>query len=365
MKLARRLVPRFRGLAVVVGLLVLPCVALADSVDPSSVTATVDQGETLSIQKTVTVSAVDAQVDVFFLFDTTATMDLASATAGANDIITGISGLGDLAYGVGSYQDFPVVPYGNPPGDPDAPADSPFTLVQDFSSNAGSTTTAIDGLTLGYGLDAPESQLYALDQVSTTASWREDAVHVVVWFGDAPGHDGVLEPGYPSDVGLGDVIVSLGTESIVVQAFDMGALDATGQATAITGATGGDLLLGVDTSNVDQVIAAINDAIDQLLSYTTVELEVVGDTDNTDIVVTPLQYAGDFDRTVDRTFDFQVDVTGTSIGSDSFDVYALVDGQRVAVETDFVEVVPEPKAAMLFGIGSLLVAGSLRRRALA
>ena len=49
------------------------------------------------------------------------------------------------------------------------------------------------GWSTGDGGDAPEGQLYALQQLTdaTKAGWRSDSSRILVWFGDNPGHDPV------------------------------------------------------------------------------------------------------------------------------------------------------------------------------
>jgi hypothetical protein len=345
----------------------LPGIASADSVDPASVDARISRTGTVVVQKTVTVSMhppPNAPVDVFFLFDTTGSMDpfLEAAKLGSADILAGVAGLGDLAYGVGAYEDFPISPFGGP-------ADLPFDLVQDFTGSQADTIAAIASLSTGFGGDIPESQLHALNQVATTTSWRENSTRIVVWFGDAPGHDPALEPGYPLPTTLNDAIDALVAENIVVQGIDVSApppgLDATGQATAITDATGGSLFSGLDPGDIDAVSQLVIDAITEVvLTYHTVELQLVGDTNFTDVTISPAAINGDFDRADgDQDFVFSVEITGKgAIGIDEFEIHALVDGVPVAVETDRVEVVPEPGALALFGVGSLLVSGAVRRR---
>ncbi|MDJ0850256.1 MAG: PEP-CTERM sorting domain-containing protein [Myxococcota bacterium] len=356
--------PAASGLLVL--LLALPGLASADSIDPDSVEAKIVRGETISIHKTVTVSMdppSTAPVDVFFLFDTTGSMDpfLNATKAASATILAGTAGLGDLAYGVGSYEDFPLAPFGGI-------TDLPYQQVQDLSSSVPGTIASIASLDTGFGDDRPESQLHALTKVATTTSWRADSTRVVVWFGDAPGHDGTLEAGYPLPEGLGDTIQALQAENITVQAIDVGApppgLDETGQATAITDATGGMLFDGIDPMDPDALAAMVIEAIsDVVLTYQTVELEVVGDTDNTTVEILPHEYEGDFDRRDgDREFDFVVDITGHSLGVDEFEIRALVDGVPIAVETDRIEVIPEPSAVAFFGLGSLLVSAAVRRR---
>src|SRR5439155_13818084 len=108
----------------------------------------------------------------------------------------------------------------------------------------------------GSGCDAPEAQLYALDELATdpAISWRSDSSKIVVWFGDAPGHD-------PSNgISLSQAITDLNAAGIRVIAIDLHntaehtSLDDSGQATAITAATKGVL---EDTSDPSAVATAI------------------------------------------------------------------------------------------------------------
>jgi len=77
------------------------------------------------------------------------------------------------------------------------------------------------------------------------ASFRNPS-RIVAWFGDAPGHDPSV--GHTE----ADATASLLGDEVRVLAVSVGAnqLDATGQATRITQATGGALLTGVSTSQV-------------------------------------------------------------------------------------------------------------------
>ena len=90
--------------------LLIPVNALADTVVPSNYATSLNGGKSVTITKTVTISAgspTTAKVDVFFLADTTGSMGgtLANVQAGAAAIMSGTAGLGDVAYGVGEYKD--------------------------------------------------------------------------------------------------------------------------------------------------------------------------------------------------------------------------------------------------------------------
>ncbi len=335
-------------------LLLFAVPAMADSISPASYSATLGIGDSVTIRKTVTVDdapPVDALVDVFFLADTTGSMGsvLSSVAASAGSILTSASSLGDVAFGVGEYKD-----------SYDAYA---YRLNQDITKDLGLVQDGIDLWTAGGGDDWPEAQLFALKEVAEGTSWRTDSARVVVWFGDAPGHD----PDAVAGVTEAAAIAALQAEGISVEAIATdtyysateGGLDSTGQATRIAAATGGHVYPGIDDTSV---VAAINDAITAAFStYTTVGLDVLAPVGVT-VGYVPAGHVGAFDRSVVRTFDFDVTFTGDLIGDYSFPIYATVDGGRVALEKDRIKVVPVP-AAFLLGMLGLSVAGArLRKR---
>ena len=91
-------------------LLLFPVNALADTVAPSTYTTTLTLGQSVTINKIVTINAgtpTSAKVDVFFLADTTGSMGSAiqSVKDGAAAIMASTSALGDVAYAVGEYKD--------------------------------------------------------------------------------------------------------------------------------------------------------------------------------------------------------------------------------------------------------------------
>jgi len=348
-------------LGLICSFLVLPVAALADSIDPADFSATLDVGESVTITKTVTIDDAPptaALVDVFFLFDTTGSMNpaIAAAKASASDVLAGLSVYGNFNYGVGVYEDFPVNPYGATASDPLGP-DTPYDQLLGITGDVGAVDTTIGAIATGNGMDGPESQLHALTEVASTTSWREDTTRIVLWFGDAPGHEGD-EPGYPGDDTTATTIAALNDNNVTVVGlsytsggYPLG-IDATGQATAITDATGGDLLAG--TTDPAALVALILAAVEDVFAeYNEVTLQVMGDASGVDVAIAPTDYTGDFDRSEERTFDFEVTFTGVTPGEYSFEIDALVDGGVVATEEDTITVagVPEPTTLLLLGTG--------------
>lgn len=339
--------------------------AWADSISPSVVVGTLDVGESMTVKKTVTITkeATGSKVDVFFLADTTGSMGgyLAAVKNSASSILSGTTGLGDVAWGVGDYRDVPRSPWGEP-------SDYTYNLQQPITTVASAAQTAIGTWTAGGGNDWPESQLIALREVAgAPTGWRAGSERIVVWFGDAPGHEPSDTAGYPGP-SRAQTITALQAAGCQVLALNVGfgELDLTGQATAITAATGGTLYNGI---NVDTIVDKIEEAINTAVStYTKVDLEPSGVPAGVTVAVSPAAgYTGTYDRSIERTFAFDVTITGVTPGSYDFDVWARVDGGRVALERDSISVeggdddVPDAGSSMLL-LGLAAIGLGMARR---
>lgn len=366
-------------LGVTAGLALMATGALADSISPETFEATLDIGESITIKKTVTVDAgtpTTSRADVFFLVDTSGSMGgtVSAAQAFSEQIVAATAGFGDIGWGVGSYEDVPVSPWGSA-----ASGDLPWRLNQAITTNTSFVQDGLDDLQVRFGGDGPESNLIALSQAATEAGWRAGAQKFIIWFGDARGHDPDTSPtasaagpdGLGGTVAFGDLypgptlsqtIDTLTGEMITVIGLNSGSLDATGQATAITDATGG-LLSSISGAPGGTIVDLILDSLTTAFAtYSTVSLSPQGVPAGVGVEVSD-PIIGAFDREETRVFDFEVTFTGLAAGTFDFTIDALVDGGVVATEYDRIHVAPIPLPAagwlLLGGIGAL---GAMSRR---
>jgi Calx-beta domain-containing protein/von Willebrand factor type A domain-containing protein len=212
--------------------------AAPPGVDPATVDLTLAAGQSTTITKHVTTSAVPPNPDLVLLADTTGSMGGAIANVRANaNAITGdvLAAQPTAQFGAAEYKDF---------------TDSvPFKVNQGITADTGAVQSGINQWAASGGGDTPEADLNALYELATGAvSFRPDGTRIIAWFGDAPSHD-------PSGGhSLADTIAALQAANIRVVAVNVGALDASGQASAIASATGGVLLNNVPANQVSQAI---------------------------------------------------------------------------------------------------------------
>ncbi len=241
------------------------------TIDPSVNDLVLSECAHLDERITVTVppTGIRPKADVYLLADTTGSMSsvLEAVKAGAAAIVGNPALAGfDVAYGVGNYRDFPV------PG----VNSYAFQHQQAPTSVLADVQAAIDVWTAAEGGDGPEGQLWALQQVATDPGigWRPDAKRIVVWFGDAPGHDPVCAA---ISGAAGDVTEATATAALLASPVTVVAVSTTtgypagldddpaatssdygactvggtpGQATRISAATGGTVTTGVDATTV-------------------------------------------------------------------------------------------------------------------
>lgn len=210
-------------------------------ITPPIVGETVPYGESINVDKQVTTPLIPLDPEICFLADTTGSMGPALDNIKNNSELimnTVVAIQPDVEFCVAQYRDVGDTPL--------------FSVDQDLTSNIGDAQTAIAALTAGGGGDDPEAQLYALHELATGAASFDGPNRIVVWFGDARGHD-------PSNgIDQATAIATLQAAGITVIAIPIetfaSGLDSTGQATAITDATGGILLPGASPDEVAQAI---------------------------------------------------------------------------------------------------------------
>jgi hypothetical protein len=210
-------------------------------VTPSDVTLNLDPGGSATIAKTVSTPAIPPKPDIAVLIDTTGSMGgvISNVQANASTILSNVaSAQPDAEFAVAEYRDVSA----------DA---TPFRVAQNLTANQADVTGALDSLVATGGGDYPEDGINGLFQVASGAvGFRPNSSRIVLLIGDAPSHD-------PSNGHtLADAISALKAAGITVLALDLSGLDSTGQATAITGATGGRLFSGIDPSQVSTTILA-------------------------------------------------------------------------------------------------------------
>jgi hypothetical protein len=240
---------------------------------------------TVTVPKNVGVS----KADVYILADRTGSMStiLNAVQAGAINIVNSpaLAGL-DIAFGVGNYEDFPQ----------DA-ANPVFTHQLAPSKVTADIVNAINGWVLGNGNDGSEGQFFALNRLAEAPGgpigWRADSKRIIVWFGDAPGHDPICAgiSGEAADITEATVTSKLVAENISVIAISTntslplfpagldddpkksatdyavcGAPGGTpGQATRISTATHGAFAAGIDaTTVVNTIIKLLADVVGKI-----------------------------------------------------------------------------------------------------
>lgn len=252
------------------------------------------------LEQRTLLSAGYGQIDVAFLSDTTGSMGGAisavrtNATALLNRINTGLSSR-SLEYAAAAYRDF------------DGPGYSPypyeFALFSDMNPDIAGAQAGINQWSAQAGGDWPECELYALTHCATDIDWRRRALHVVVWFGDAPGHD---PSGGATEASTIAALQDAGIHVIAVNVGYMG-MNEYGQCTRIVDATDGRYY----TSSTANLVETMYQAI----------VELAGDVGKPVISGIHAQYDGDARGDVVGKFiegvsvENRIDVVATEMGA--------------------------------------------------
>jgi uncharacterized repeat protein (TIGR01451 family) len=230
--------------------------AAGAGVEPVSYSNTLESGSSVTITKTVHTPPIPPNPDIVFLSDTSGSMEAVLSNVQAN--ATSIMNEVNAAQPSGATAEFAAADYkdGRPGEEPEGCESDPyaFRLGQPLTTSLPSVQGAINEWSpAAGGCDAEESQINALYQLATGGvGFRGESTRVVVWFGDVAGHD--------PDLGhtLNEAIAALVAAHIRVIAVPVkdeeAGLDATGQATAVAEATGGEVLPEAAPNQVSEEI---------------------------------------------------------------------------------------------------------------
>lgn len=255
------------------------------SVDPDSnhLTAVEDGKFEEEVRVKLPAKGVIPTIDVYFLTDATGSMGdvIKEVNNHSQEIVDGLkekakSVGADIRFGAGNYTDFDVN-HGT----------KGFEHQESLTYDYDKVKAAIANWSTFSNGTTAEQQLYALDWLAQpakgAAGWRADAKRIVLWFGDAPGHDPIPQStsGEKHDISTSSVVNKLQQQDIFVLAFDttgsggssspgldtdpddhgnIGSGAEPGQASKIAGATKGQFAPSVKVNEVVQKILDIGGA---------------------------------------------------------------------------------------------------------
>lgn len=330
------------------------------TISPTTLTATLGPGESITETKTVFLPGVIPKGDVIFALDLTGSMgdDIDVAKAEAINIMNALDLLiSDAKYGVMSFMDYPdyydSYGYASLYGDA-AYGDYAYSLDLPLTNDKTQVSDTINALVLGYGGDGPQdyTRIMYESYADGAIGWRTGARHIVVIFGDAVPHDDDLNAGVPGKVGtlstggdpgrnevmdfggddldLQTVLSEMDTNNMVLlyvsceSPYPSDALDYWEYWTSLTG---GDAYQIADADEIPAAIQALVAALATHIDTLTLKAEAGYESWLTSVV--PPEYT-DIDippAGVTETFDIIITVPlGTTPGIYYFNITADADG---------------------------------------
>ena len=352
------------------------------SLSPDTFIDTIDKGETVSLDRTVTINCIPnvvttttgtavTKVDVLFLADNTNSMSdaITNVQANATTLLTTLSDTyGDVEFGVARY-------YGDPKEGKcvrwnywglcdktsgKVGANGAYQLQQ--AVNGGTKADAITAISNWQSsttnVDWAEGNFFALHQAATNGAtvgsygtnsntqWRSDAKKIIVWFGDAESHTNTISKSQTiqalKDKGIKVVAIHVNSNSFGDLSLTNG-LNNDLQASSIATETGGAFA----SANPTQLYTTIINLVGQALTSTevvtatpgTIDLvfEAQGNTSGLNVTYTCTDPLGCTNVPENQSRTLRMDVQGVTPGKYDFETVVIgVDG---AVGDDEVTVV--------------------------
>jgi hypothetical protein len=281
---------KFAAVLLLIGLTGLAAAEIA----PDSLYAILAPGQSITETKVVTIPELPPKVDVVFSFDLTGSMSgiIDTAKAKASQILTALSGIPgiDVRFGVISYMDYPAFytccGYSNSYGCL-ACGDYPYELNQTVTDDEASVVAAINGLTLGNGEDLPQdyTRIFYESYADSNVGWRPGAKRILVNFGDNVPHDCNLNEGVttgtwttgcdPGRDGVAGTADDLDLQTVLNEMAANGVVLLEAHTTSYaneywtywTGLTGGSVFITTSATLVDDIVAAVQAALEASAAY--------------------------------------------------------------------------------------------------